>query len=84
MLEGITKSIKEDNGNISSTRITMYATLIVILGIYLFHNIFAIIRIASFVDFPVNSVIVLGIVLTGKVTQKFAENKSSKVSEEEM
>ncbi len=77
MFKGLINSIKEDNGNASSTRFIMYGTGAVVLGTYLFHNILSAVRGGEFIDFPVNSVVVLGIVLTGKVTQKFAEFKGS-------
>lgn len=77
MIKGVKQSMTENNGQVSSTRLTMYATGATILGIYIFHNIVAMVNGGSFVDFPVNSVVVLGIVLTGKVAQKFSESKGS-------
>ena len=75
MFKGLINSIKEDNGQSSSTRFIMYGTGAVILVTYLFHNILSAMKGGEFIDFPTNSVIVLGIVLGGKVTQKFAEAK---------
>lgn len=81
MFKGLINSIKEDNGQASSTRFIMYATGVVILGTYLFHNILSALKGGDFIDFPMNSVMVLGIVLGGKVTQKFAEFKGTNKKE---
>jgi hypothetical protein len=53
----------------------MLATAAVILVTYLMHNIMAIIGGKGFIDFPAQSVILMGIVLAGKVAQKFGESK---------
>lgn len=74
MLKGLVDSVKANDSS-SSTRFIMYATSAVILFTYFFHNIMSAINGEGFVDFPTNSVAVLGIVLTGKVAQKFAEIK---------
>ena len=77
MLKSVGESMKEENGQFSSTRFSLYATLIVILGTYVAHNVVALVKSGDFVDFPLNTVGVLGILLTGKVIQKFAEKKKS-------
>lgn len=69
-------SLKEEGGSVSSTRLVMYGTAVVVLGTYVAHNIVALVKgQCGMVDFALNSVIVLGIAMTGKVTQKFAEKK---------
>lgn len=73
MLKGIVDSLKENDGNFSSTRFSMYATAIVILTTYVAHNIVSMFNSNGYIDFPSNTVFILGIVLTGKVVQKFAE-----------
>jgi len=81
MFKGLVDSMKENNGQLSSTRFIMYGTTSIILGVFLFHNIMSALRGGEFIDFPMNSVALLGIVLTGKVTQKFAEFKEKNKAE---
>lgn len=76
MLKGIIDSVKEDNGQTSSTRFILYGVTATLMVVYLTHNIIAAIKGAGYIDFPINTVVVLGIVLTGKVTQKFTEYKN--------
>lgn len=68
----IKESVSE-NGGKSSMRIVVYGTVVTVLGTYLAHNIISMVKGGSMVDFALNSVIVLAIAMTGKVTQKFAE-----------
>lgn len=71
------ESMQEQNGNFSSTRLIMYATAATVLGTYLAHNIVSMVKGGGMVDFAVNSAVMMGIVVTGKVTQKFAEKKKA-------
>jgi len=75
MANGILNSLKEDNGQTSSTRIILYGVTVTLMIVYLTHNIIAAVKGLGYIDFPMNTVVVLGIVLTGKVTQKFVEYK---------
>jgi hypothetical protein len=75
MFKGILNSMKEDNGQSSSTRFILYGVTFTLMVVYMTHNIIAAIKGLDYVDFPMNTVVVLGIVLTGKVTQKFVEYK---------
>lgn len=75
-MEALKKSIQE-SGGMSSTRLVMYGTAITVLAIYVAHNIIAMVKGQGMVDFALNSVIVLGVAMTGKVTQKFAEKKQA-------
>ena len=67
-----------EKGTISSTRVVMYGTAATVLLTYLAHNAISMIKGGGMVDFALNSVIVLGIAMTGKVSQKFAESRTSK------
>ena len=69
-------TLKDSNGQYSSTRFTMILIIFVILAVFLGHNIYSMLNDHAFVDFPVNVVVILGIVLTGKVSQKIVENAS--------
>lgn len=70
------ESMKDQSGNISSTRFVMYATAGTVLCTYIAHNVVSMIKGGGMVDFALNSVIVLGIAITGKVSQRFAEKKN--------
>ena len=73
MIKAVTESIKDHDGKVSTTRFCTYAITITVLATYIAHNVISIIKGGTYVDFPLNSVIVLGIVLTGKVSQQFVE-----------
>lgn len=68
------ETIQDQDGRFSSTRMVMYATAATVLLTYIAHNVVSMIKGGGMVDFALNSVIVLGIAMTGKVAQKFTEN----------
>lgn len=69
------KSMLSSRSKISSTRFIVLCTTFTILGVYIAHNVVAMVRSGGYIDFPVNTVAIMLIVLGAKVGQHVSESK---------
>ena len=66
-------TLSNDQGNLSTMRLLSVLTILIILTIYITHNVVSMVKGLGFVDFPENSVMVILITFGAKVSQSFSE-----------
>ena len=67
----ISQFLQEDNGNFSATRLAMLSWVVGVLASWAYLSI----SLRKMQDIPQSVVTIIGILVTGKVAQKFSEEK---------